>query len=141
FYIYYFIGSAKNFTEAFPISPRQPRRKKSLKGYFINSTDICNKSNNSNKPIKTLEDKQCESFRTRIDRAKPRKSPHRPLPDIVAKLAQSSESEFEIQDCAYTRINLIEQKSEVNFKNCLDAFENITPLNMQKKNHKRKQKC
>ncbi|KAK2586340.1 hypothetical protein KPH14_010632 [Odynerus spinipes] len=112
-------GSAADFTDSFPISPRQPPRKKVSKSDL--STEVPEKEMNSNSDfnvtsninslqntekcktiVQTSPERQHRSSRTNIDRAKPRKSPCRPLPDIVIKLAlTSSESETE-NDCTTT---------------------------------------
>lgn len=138
----YISGSAAHFTDSFPISPRQPLRKKTLKVDTTTTTndtmekvenEECesNTANNARNPQDSDKNKvsaqpsperQCKNSRSHIDRAKPRKSPCRPLPgmnfvmlyvifitrkiipnrniyprllDIVTRLAQSS-SESEI---------------------------------------------
>lgn len=94
---YHTSGSAADFTDCFPNSPRQPVRKKVSKPEIMSeipegeiATECnLNGSNGSlqeNDKIKALAqstpEKQHRNSRPHIDRAKPRKSPNRPLPGI-----------------------------------------------------------
>ncbi|KAJ8667303.1 hypothetical protein QAD02_008965 [Eretmocerus hayati] len=153
-------GSAENFTDSFPISPRQPLRKRTLRTNSVgeeemndaveenDATPSLNKSGNrqsrSEKSKMTNQDKQSRNTRPQIDRAKMRKSPKRPLPDIVAKLARSSsESEFDVLDSSMiiNNMDLISQDLEINFEDHLQAFENTVPKNKRKlRQQKRKMK-
>lgn len=89
--IYLSTGSAADFTDCFPISPRQPLRKKSWKVVAIdeenkNGTIAKNDDSSVSSISSPSEEKKKEERQTRvatrmqIDRSKPRKSPRRPLP-------------------------------------------------------------
>lgn len=89
------LGLAANFPDSFPISPRQPIRKKTSKvadesGIVLENKEV--ESNSVANPV-SLESNDCgmvnspprlekqpRHSRFNIDRAKPRKSPSRPLP-------------------------------------------------------------
>lgn len=89
-------GSAADFTDCFPNSPRQPIRRKVSKpeqmdeitekdvGTECNpSTGNTSSSQESDKiksPLQSSPEMQHRNSRSHIDRAKPRKSPNRPLP-------------------------------------------------------------
>ncbi|XP_066585271.1 tRNA endonuclease ANKZF1-like isoform X2 [Prorops nasuta] len=100
-------GSASDFTDSFPISPRQPLRKKTSKLDVIENSgtesvididgrETCEDNEKFRPNVQSSPERQHKSIKMHIDRAKPRKSPSRPLPEIVARLAQSSsESEFD----------------------------------------------
>lgn len=97
--------------------------------------DELRKNPNTNKVNKKL--------RNSIDRAKSRKSPDRPLPDIVAKLAESSESEFEFEDSAIggeNNFEILEHELQINFKDDLQTFENFPPRRTKKTSQKNKTK-
>nr|XP_033328038.1 ankyrin repeat and zinc finger domain-containing protein 1-like [Megalopta genalis] len=154
-------GSAADFTDSFPISPRQPLRKKVPKIDVLveapESTENmeCDSSaaNNyyslqdydKNKTTAQLSpERQPRNSRSHIDRAKPRKSPCRPLPDIVAKLAQSSsESELDGQlgnANIPMDVMLVEQELEVDFREHLLAFQDTVPRYMKNKKSRRQRK-
>ncbi|CAL7951192.1 unnamed protein product [Xylocopa violacea] len=150
-------GSAADFTDSFPISPRQPIRKKVSKTEV--SSEVLEKpeneecesnaannarylqDNDKSKVFKqSSPERQHRNPRSHIDRAKPRKSPCRPLPDIVAKLAQSS-SESEIDtDNIPMNVSLIEQELEVEFHDNLLAFQDTVPRYMKNKKTRRQRK-
>lgn len=82
-------GPAIHFTDCFPISPRQPIRKKTSKTDFSDTSEKENVQNdnslidpqiNDKTPLIVTQERQHRSPRPHIDRAKPRKSPRRPLP-------------------------------------------------------------
>ncbi|XP_015440018.1 PREDICTED: ankyrin repeat and zinc finger domain-containing protein 1-like [Dufourea novaeangliae] len=155
-------GSAADFTDSFPISPRQPLRKRVSKVDMLieevtneeennecdsnTASNVRNPQDNdkSKTPAQNSPERQHKNSRSHIDRAKPRKSPCRPLPDIVAKLAQSSsESELDSQlgnpnipldSC------LIEQELEVDFRENLLAFQDTVPRYMKNKKFRRQRK-
>lgn len=97
------LGSAADFTDSFPTSPRQPLRKKVSKADVpveasekIENID-CDSStannmfnpqdNDKNKTIaQSSPERQHKTSRSHIDRAKPRKSPCRPLPGRNCKI-------------------------------------------------------
>nr|XP_050852138.1 ankyrin repeat and zinc finger domain-containing protein 1-like isoform X1 [Vespula vulgaris] len=155
-------GSAADFTDCFPISPRQPPRKKISKSDLlvevpeeeINSSSNINVTNDinsfkNNEKFKTTvqasPERQHRNSRAHIDRAKPRKSPCRPLPDIVIKLAlTSAESETsENNSCTDNRVDmpLIEHNMEIDFREHLLAFQDTVPRYMKnKKTRKQKKK-
>ncbi|KAI4504016.1 hypothetical protein M0802_000487 [Mischocyttarus mexicanus] len=154
-------GSAANFTDCFPISPRQPPRKKISKVGLavevleeeINSNSnakITNNVNNlkNNENIETIvqpsPERQHRGSRGNIDRAKPRKSPCRPLPDIVIKLAlTSTESETsENNDHTNDQMNmsLVEHNMEIEFREHLLAFQDTVPRYMKNKKARKQKK-
>lgn len=100
----YIIGSAADFTDSFPISPRQPLRKKLSKidvsGEIPIKTENEENDSNTSSNIRNTQDndknkvpaqpspeRQHRNSRSYIDRAKPRKSPCRPLPGIKFKIS------------------------------------------------------
>lgn len=160
-------GSAADFTDSFPISPRQPLRKKLSKtdvsGEIPIKTENEENDSNASSNIRNIQDndknkvpaqpspeRQHRNSRSYIDRAKPRKSPCRPLPDIVAKLAQSSsESELDKVEELDNQINtpnipmdvsLIQQELEVEFHENLLAFQDTVPRYMKNKKSRRQKK-
>ncbi|XP_035725892.1 ankyrin repeat and zinc finger domain-containing protein 1-like isoform X2 [Vespa mandarinia] len=154
-------GSAADFTDCFPISPRQPPRKKISKydllvevaegeitsaSSNVNITNDINRLKNNEK-FKTMQaspEKQHRNSRAHIDRAKPRKSPCRPLPDIVIKLAlTSTESETnENNSCTNNQVDmpLIEHNMEIDFRENLLAFQNNVPRYMKNKKARKQKK-
>ncbi|KYQ48057.1 Ankyrin repeat and zinc finger domain-containing protein 1 [Trachymyrmex zeteki] len=149
-------GSAADFTDCFPNSPRQPVRKKISKPEIMseipegevateyNSNAGNNSSPQDNDKVKTpaqsTPEKQHRNSRPHIDRAKPRKSPNRPLPDIIVKLAQSS-SESEMDPNFPMDFPLTEENFEVSFRENLQAFQDTVPRYMKnKKAHRQKKK-
>lgn len=154
-------GSAANFTDCFPISPRQPPRKKISKIDLvvevpeeeINSSSNVKFTNNvnslkNNEDIKMImqpsPERQHRGSRGNIDRAKPRKSPCRPLPDIVIKLAlTSTESETsENNDYTNDQVNmpLVEHNMEIEFREHLLAFQDTVPRYMKNKKARKQKK-
>lgn len=153
-------GSAADFTDCFPISPRQPPRKKVSKSdqsievpdEEINSSSTVNVTSNINSlqnneklktSVQTSPERQHRNSRMNIDRAKPRKSPCRPLPDIVVKLALTPEESETENDCNTTEGNmpLIEHNVEIDFREHLMAFQDTVPRYMKnKKTRKQKKK-
>lgn len=153
-------GSASDFTDCFPISPRQPIRKKVPKTEISNQVpektengecEYNTAMNTRDQPdgdknklfVQSSPERQHRNSRSHIDRAKPRKSPCRPLPDIVAKLAQSS-SESELDSIAAANIpmdiSLIEQEIEIDFHENLLAFQDTAPRYMKNKKARRQRK-
>ncbi|XP_054010497.1 ankyrin repeat and zinc finger domain-containing protein 1-like [Hylaeus anthracinus] len=154
-------GSAAAFTDSFPISPRQPLRKKVAKveipsetlEKIENGNCASNAANNARNPQDSDKNKvppqssperQHKSSRSHIDRAKPRKSPCRPLPDIVARLAQSS-SESELDSQLGTNdipmdVSFVEQDLEVDLTEHLLAFQDTVPRYMKNKKTRRQRK-
>ncbi|KAL0131280.1 hypothetical protein PUN28_002681 [Cardiocondyla obscurior] len=149
-------GSAADFTDCFPNSPRQPIRKKVSKPEIMSEipegevVTECNSniSNNASAqendkikaPAQSTPEKQHRNSRPHIDRAKPRKSPNRPLPDIIVKLAQSS-SESEMDANFPIDIPLTEENFEVSFRENLQAFQDTVPRYMKNKRaHRQKKK-
>ncbi|XP_078034517.1 tRNA endonuclease ANKZF1 [Augochlora pura] len=154
-------GSAADFTDSFPISPRQPLRKKVSKADVLveapesaesmecdsgAANNYCSLQDyDKNKTTAQLSpERQPRNSRSHIDRAKPRKSPCRPLPDIVAKLAQSSsESELDGQlgnANIPMDVMLVEQELEVDFHEHLLAFQDTVPRYMKNKKSRRQRK-
>ncbi|OAD54422.1 Ankyrin repeat and zinc finger domain-containing protein 1 [Eufriesea mexicana] len=154
-------GFAADFTDSFPISPRQPLRKKvpkaDLPGEVPEQAENGEYDSNAINSLRNLQDsgknkvstqsspeRQHRNSRSHIDRAKPRKSPCRPLPDIVAKLAQSSsESELDSQISTLNipiDVSLIEQELEVEFHENLLAFQDTVPRYMKNKKARRQKK-
>ncbi|XP_017788648.1 PREDICTED: protein vms-1-like [Habropoda laboriosa] len=151
-------GSAADFRDSFPISPRQPLRKKVPKidvscelqekteDGECDFNNTCNpQEDDKNKiVIQPSPERQHRNSRSHIDRAKPRKSPCRPLPDIVAKLAQSS-SESELDSQISTAnipmdVSLNEQELEIEFNENLLAFQDTVPRYMKNKKARRQKK-
>ncbi|XP_043520849.1 ankyrin repeat and zinc finger domain-containing protein 1-like [Frieseomelitta varia] len=150
-------GSASDFTDSFPISPRQPLRKKvsktdgsgeilveNVECNAINSTCNLQDSDKNKVSVQPSPERQHKNSRSHIDRAKPRKSPCRPLPDIVARLAQSS-SESELDSQISTPnipmdVSLIEQELEIEFNENLLAFQDTVPRYMKNKKIRRQRK-
>ncbi|XP_012257096.2 ankyrin repeat and zinc finger domain-containing protein 1-like isoform X2 [Athalia rosae] len=135
-------GSAGDFTDSFPISPRQPIRKKITKVDLLDEIAesvaqkedplLCvNSSPDTKKQKRAVQsppDRQHRTPRPPIDRAKPRKSPRRPLPEIVTRLAQSSSESVSDDDSSpATDIPIIEQNSEIDFNEHLQAFQDTVP--------------
>ncbi|XP_015606848.1 ankyrin repeat and zinc finger domain-containing protein 1 [Cephus cinctus] len=155
-------GSAAQFTDCFPISPRQPIRKKVLKVDVEETSEkiLDDKSNpnpgtdgvsevqNNEKTknsLQTTPERQYRSPRSHIDRAKPRKSPRRPLPDIVARLAQSSSGSEtdEKEECSSGNIMdipLIHENFEIEFNDHLQAFQDTVPRYMKSKKIRRQKR-
>lgn len=93
------LGFAADFTDCFPNSPRQPVRKKVPKPEIMSeipegeiateynpntSTNSSTQENDKIKaPAQSTPEKQHRNSRPHIDRAKPRKSPNRPLPGML----------------------------------------------------------
>lgn len=89
-----FLGSAADFTDCFPNSPRQPMRKKVSKPEVMSEipegdvgtecnegrSNISQENDKFKAPAQSTPEKQHRNPRPHIDRAKPRKSPNRPLP-------------------------------------------------------------
>ncbi|KAG5319103.1 ANKZ1 protein, partial [Acromyrmex heyeri] len=147
-------GSAANFTDCFPNSPRQPVRKKVSKPeimseipegevateYNSNAGNLSSPQDNVKTPAQSTPEKQHRNSRPHIDRAKPRKSPNRPLPDIIVKLAQSS-SESEMDLNFPMDVLLTEENFEVSFRANLQPFQDTVPRYMKnKKAHRQKKK-
>ncbi|EZA52420.1 hypothetical protein DMN91_012080 [Ooceraea biroi] len=142
-------GSAKDFTDCFPNSPRQPARKKASKlevmsGIPEGAVSADHNSPESNDKIKTptaqfTPERQHRNSRPPIDRAKPRKSPNRPLPDYILQLAQSS-SESEDSKHNPANIALVEQDCEVDFVENLLAFQDTVPRYLKNKKAYRQKK-
>ncbi|XP_076638178.1 tRNA endonuclease ANKZF1 isoform X2 [Colletes latitarsis] len=154
-------GSAADFTDSFPISPRQPLRKKvsrvdvssemlekiENKDYVSNTANNGRNLQDSDKikaSVQCSPERQHKNSRSHINRAKPRKSPCRPLPDIVARLAQSS-SESELDSQLGTAnipldVCLTEHELEVQFNEHLLAFQDTVPRYMKNKKSRRQRK-
>ncbi|XP_051174741.1 ankyrin repeat and zinc finger domain-containing protein 1-like [Leptopilina boulardi] len=140
-------GSAADFADCFPISPRQPLRKKSWKivsmddesknGTVAKNDDSSVSSVSSPSDDKKKEERQARvSTRMQIDRSKPRKSPRRPLPDIVARLARSSsESDYGCQENSSNNINfhLTAEDLKIDFEENLQAFQDTVPRYLKNK--------
>lgn len=155
-------GSAADFTDSFPISPRQPIRKKLSKVDIVgevlekedngecelnasSSTHNLQDSDKNKLPAQLSPERHPRNSRSHIDRAKPRKSPCRPLPDIVARLAQSSsESELDGTNCRTVDIpmdiSLVQQHLEIEFNEHLLAFQDTVPRYMKNKKTRRQKK-
>ncbi|XP_076666695.1 tRNA endonuclease ANKZF1 [Andrena cerasifolii] len=154
-------GSAAAFTDSFPISPRQPIRKRVSKVDVVSeatekvengecepntATNARNIQDNdkSKAPAQLSPERQHKNSRAHMDRAKPRKSPSRPLPNIVARLAQSSsESELDSQLGSANipgDVDLIEQELEIEFNEHLLAFQDTVPRYMKNKKARRQRK-
>ncbi|XP_043272058.1 ankyrin repeat and zinc finger domain-containing protein 1-like [Venturia canescens] len=156
-------GSAADFTDSFPISPRQPIRKRIPKVDLLveipemeslskncedptvvdasNSSQESGKNSRGNSTQVGTGERQHRSPRAHIDRAKPRKSPRRPLPDIVAKLAQySSGSELDYTENVAIDFPLITQDCEVDLNDHLLAFQNTVPRHVKIRNIKRQKR-
>lgn len=149
-------GSAADFTDCFPNSPRQPIRKKVSKPEImseipegevvaecnsnVGSTSSPQENDKFKTPAQSTPEKQHRNSRPHIDRAKPRKSPNRPLPDIIVKLAQSS-SESEMDAKLSSDLPLIVQDIQVDFSESLQPFQDTVPKYMKnKKAHRQKKK-
>ncbi|XP_011152539.1 ankyrin repeat and zinc finger domain-containing protein 1 [Harpegnathos saltator] len=150
-------GSAANFTDCFPNSPRQPIRKKVPKPELMdeipeggidaecqpNVTHSSTSSSQESDKIKTAlpssPERQHRNSRSHIDRAKPRKSPIRPLPEIVTRLAQSS-SGSEVDENLPLSVSIIEQDLEIEFNEHLLAFQDTVPRYMKNKKARRQKK-
>ncbi|XP_012275018.1 ankyrin repeat and zinc finger domain-containing protein 1 isoform X2 [Orussus abietinus] len=151
-------GSAVNFKDSFPVSPRQLNAKKALKSNLPvkeeeNGTKIangflpaevgslpCTTEEIKNNSPQNVTRKRHRKLQTRIDRAKPRKSPRRPLPDIVARLAQSSsESELNLNINSMD-IELVEEDFQINFEDHLQAFQDSVPRYLKNKKIRRQKK-
>ncbi|XP_043474158.1 ankyrin repeat and zinc finger domain-containing protein 1-like [Leptopilina heterotoma] len=139
-------GSAADFTDCFPISPRQPLRKKSWKVVAIdeenkNGTIAKNDDSSVSSISSPSEEKKKEERQTRvatrmqIDRSKPRKSPRRPLPDIVARLARSSsESEYGQENSSNNiDFHMTAEDSKIDFEENLQAFQDTVPRYLKNK--------
>ncbi|KAM0730163.1 tRNA endonuclease ANKZF1 [Formica fusca] len=147
-------GSAADFTDCFPNSPRQPMRKKVSKPEImseipegdvvaecnsnIGTSNSLQENDKFKTPAQSTPEKQHRNSR-HIDRAKPRKSPNRPLPDIIVRLAQSS-SESEIDAQLPLDTPLVEQTVEVDFSESLQPFQDTVPKYMKNKKANRQKK-
>ncbi|XP_029173254.1 ankyrin repeat and zinc finger domain-containing protein 1-like [Nylanderia fulva] len=149
-------GSAADFTDCFPNSPRQPIRKKVSRPEImseipegevaaecnsnVGSTSSPQENDKFKTPAQSTPEKQHRNSRPHIDRAKPRKSPNRPLPDIIVKLAQSS-SESEMDVKLSPDVPLIVQDFQVDLVESLQSFQDTVPKYMKnKKAHRQKKK-
>ncbi|XP_015524854.1 ankyrin repeat and zinc finger domain-containing protein 1 [Neodiprion lecontei] len=148
-------GSATEFTDSFPISPKQPIRKKVSKVDILDGipestptseiippfTNGAVDNEKSKRMSQTSLERQYRSLKSHIDRAKPRKSPRRPLPDIVARLAQSSsESESDDDSGPTNEVPLIEQSLEMDFNEHLQAFQDTVPRYIKAKKGRRQKR-
>ncbi|KAJ8867608.1 hypothetical protein PR048_031410 [Dryococelus australis] len=139
-------GYAVYFPVAFPQSPRR-KPSKTLSatdaGTETESTykgaEMLNGSNpvegcQTAADVKPVEkdqgkgEKKSSPRNRQIDRAKPRKSPHRPLPGIVMRLAvSSSESDIMDGDMIVDNNFLVHCDAEISFGDCLQEFEDTVP--------------
>lgn len=79
-----------------------------------------------------------------IDRAKPRKSPHRPLPGIVTALLARSSSESDNSDtaCEMTaESHMIDEDTEISFENLQEFYDTVPQEIKDKKRCKDKKNC
>ncbi|XP_036148838.1 ankyrin repeat and zinc finger domain-containing protein 1 isoform X2 [Monomorium pharaonis] len=144
-------GCAEDFTDCFPNSPRQPIRKKVSKPEIMseipegeiatehNSNGNSQENDKIKAPAQSTPEKQHRNSRPHIDRAKSRKSPNRPLPDIIVRLAQSS-SESEMDAHFSLNFPLTEENFEVSFKENLQAFQDTVPRYLKNKKAYRQKK-
>jgi hypothetical protein len=73
------------------------------------------------------------SAKRNIDRAKPRKSPHRPLPGIISALLARSSSESDISDTQATAgSHMIDEETVISFEN-LQEFCSTVPQEIKDK--------
>ncbi|KAK0159020.1 hypothetical protein PV328_009952 [Microctonus aethiopoides] len=153
-------GSAADFTDSFPISSRQVIRKKNSKVDLPNSVLETDKSIDANvnsnvtlqnsqsdlinsKTLTQVTPEKSRSNRSHIDRAKPRKSPSRPLPDIITKLAKSSsESEADciIESNSLLNYPLIQNHCQIEFSENLLEFEDMTAKNCKQRKIRKQRK-
>ncbi|PSN38765.1 hypothetical protein C0J52_08887 [Blattella germanica] len=143
-----FSGSAVAFQTSFPQSPR--KRSKSQvpsEGTTDSSSDITtpdNKENKKSPPVGGEKvDSNCSSNENKtpsqpkrsskpvIDRAKPRKSPHRPLPGIVNAILAKSSSESDMSEHQFGfGSQIVGEDVEVSFHD-LQEFDDTVPQEMK----------
>lgn len=128
----------------------------------LDSTSSSQESDKIKAAPQSSPERQHRNSRSHIDRAKPRKSPIRPLPgthcysqhtnnelylywrtsvfaEIVARLAQSS-SESEVDENIPLSVSIVEQDLEIEFNEHLLAFQDTVPRYMKNKKARRQKK-
>jgi hypothetical protein len=82
------------------------------------------------------------STKCNIDRAKPRKSPHRPLPGIVTAVLARSSSESDVSESQMTvGKHMIEENIEISFENLKEFYDTVPQEMKDKKKSKDNKKC
>jgi hypothetical protein len=74
------------------------------------------------------EDKSSKrgSSKHNIDRAKPRKSPHRPLPGITTAVLANSSSESDVSDTqTIDGSRMVEEETEISFENLQEFYDTV----------------
>ncbi|XP_021933407.1 ankyrin repeat and zinc finger domain-containing protein 1-like isoform X2 [Zootermopsis nevadensis] len=157
-------GPGEAFQTAFPQSPRKRGSKtqaaiyeKSMSGKTADSTnqdqdkkiDGMNTESkqhllpgtNSEITVERNEDTSPKRGRTKcnIDRAKPRKSPHRPLPGIVTAVLTRSSSESDVSESLGKQ--MIEENIEISFENLQEFYDTVPQEMKDKKRSKDNSKC
>jgi hypothetical protein len=82
------------------------------------------------------------SNKCNINRAKPRKSPHRPLPGIVTAVLARSSSESDVSESQMTvGEHMILENTEISFENLQEFYDTVPQDVKDKKKSKDSKKC
>ncbi|XP_047112959.1 ankyrin repeat and zinc finger domain-containing protein 1-like [Schistocerca piceifrons] len=129
-------GSAEFYKTSFPTSPRKKADNDANKSMTDSHDDGLSKVEEELSSSTERESrKKTSPSKKLIDRSKPRKSPHRPLPQIVTLLGKSS-SESDIHSLDGTTME--RAATEIPFNNTLVEYEDTVPLHMKSKDLRKK---
>ncbi|PNF15842.1 hypothetical protein B7P43_G09890 [Cryptotermes secundus] len=132
-------GSGEAFQTSFP----QTLRKRGFKSQAAQDESMSGKRINYEMTVEGSENTGPKrgSSKHNIDRAKSRKSPHRPLPGIVTAVLTRSSSESDISETKMTvGSHMIDEETEISF-DCLQEFCVTVPQEMKnKKKHSKDNK-
>ncbi|XP_011308899.1 ankyrin repeat and zinc finger domain-containing protein 1-like isoform X2 [Fopius arisanus] len=136
-------GSASDFTDTFPISPRQPIRRKIPRVDLLGEIPEQKPEEKVGEHASSPEEVEIRSKSSgerqkspicQMDRAKSRKSPTRSRPDIDMMWALSSSTESEDD----VLLQVLEHLCGIDFKENLLAFEDTTPRRTRQKKMKKR---
>ncbi|GFG28589.1 hypothetical protein Cfor_10717 [Coptotermes formosanus] len=152
-------GSGEAFQTAFPYSPR----KGAFKSQAVTDKTVFRNDVNSENEVQDKESGEMNterlqalqsgaevprrSSKSNIDRAKPRKSPHRPLPGMITAILARNSSESDNSESEITAgSHMLDEDTEISFEN-LQEFYDTVPQEMKdkkrckdKKNGKKQQR-
>lgn len=129
-------GSAEFYKTSFPTSPRRKCDNDANKSVTDSQDDGLSKAEEELSSNTERESRKKSSPNKKlIDRSKPRKSPHRPLPHIIAQLGKSS-SESDVHSLDGTAMESV--ATEIPFSNSLLEYEDTVPIHMKSKDLRKK---